>query len=370
MANYSGLMGFLVSFFGRKPVLSVSFRDRLRTLIETSAPYHYPEDKMQQYPDFTKPVAVDLSKMSVANRIRRALARLQVIYEVDGLEETFNNLSDEYSREMFLRVVGYAIFDEKPLRYPKYYYQSFWKNYDELKSSSDVLKLLEGDFYRYNLKTLGHDLDIYSNQFGITINFVNEQYSYRDIVGVKTGDFVIDGGACYGDTALSFASKVGKAGRIFSFEFIDENLEIFYRQMELNPEHASKVKLYKNPLGDNSSEILYSTYSGAGSYVSSEKTSASCIEHRSVSIDDIILADKIEKIDFIKLDIEGSELKALHGAVNCIKKFRPQLAICVYHKYSDLWDIPRFIKNTIPEYRLYLDHHTIMPWETVLYAAT
>ncbi|MFH1618985.1 MAG: FkbM family methyltransferase [bacterium] len=68
------------------------------------------------------------------------------------------------------------------------------------------------------------------------------------------------------------------------------------------------------------------------------------------------------------MDIEGAELDALKGAAETIKKNRPKLAICIYHKPSDLFEIPLFIKSLVPEYRFYLRQHQPISCDLVLYA--
>ena len=83
------------------------------------------------------------------------------------------------------------------------------------------------------------------------------------------------------------------------------------------------------------------------------------------SIDNVCSGDKVT---LIKMDVEGSELAALEGAVNVIKRDKPRLAICVYHKPEDMYEIPKWIKKTVPEYKLYLRQHEISEYETVLYA--
>lgn len=71
---------------------------------------------------------------------------------------------------------------------------------------------------------------------------------------------------------------------------------------------------------------------------------------------------------FIKMDIEGMEPFALKGAVNTIKKYKPALAVCVYHDLSHIWKIPAMVHDMNKEYRFYLRTYQIMGLETVLYA--
>jgi hypothetical protein len=88
---------------------------------------------------------------------------------------------------------------------------------------------------------------------------------------------------------------------------------------------------------------------------------------QTTTIDDYVADGHVPKIDFIKMDIEGSEVNALRGAVKTIRRFRPKLAISVYHKIDDLITIPLLIKDIEPSYNLVLDHYTVHQEETVLY---
>jgi hypothetical protein len=73
-------------------------------------------------------------------------------------------------------------------------------------------------------------------------------------------------------------------------------------------------------------------------------------------------------VTFIKMDIEGSELNALKGAEQTIRKYKPKLAICVYHRAKDLITIPQYIKTLVPEYKLYFRAHKYGTYDFVLYA--
>lgn len=82
-------------------------------------------------------------------------------------------------------------------------------------------------------------------------------------------------------------------------------------------------------------------------------------------LDDVL---KGERVTFIKMDIEGSELAALKGAANTIRSQKPKLAICIYHSPQDMLNIPIYIKSLVPEYKIYIRHYTDMMLETVCYA--
>lgn len=74
------------------------------------------------------------------------------------------------------------------------------------------------------------------------------------------------------------------------------------------------------------------------------------------------------KITFIKMDIEGAEKEALMGARNIIRNQKPKLAISIYHKKEDIWELPGLLLEMNPEYRFYLRHYSLRDAETVLYA--
>lgn len=70
------------------------------------------------------------------------------------------------------------------------------------------------------------------------------------------------------------------------------------------------------------------------------------------------------------MDIEGAELDALKGSERHIKEERPKLAICTYHHYRDLWEIPRLIASYRDDYQFYMRYHgnNPMPMEFYLLA--
>ena len=70
------------------------------------------------------------------------------------------------------------------------------------------------------------------------------------------------------------------------------------------------------------------------------------------------------------MDIEGAEYRALKGGVKLIEKYHPKLAICLYHRLNDFWELPLLINKLVPEYKIFVRHHVpINEYGTVMYAS-
>ena len=68
------------------------------------------------------------------------------------------------------------------------------------------------------------------------------------------------------------------------------------------------------------------------------------------------------------MDIEGAELKALKGGSNSLVKFRPQLAISIYHSNNDMLDIPLYLNDLLKDYVFKIGQYSPDNDETILYA--
>jgi len=85
---------------------------------------------------------------------------------------------------------------------------------------------------------------------------------------------------------------------------------------------------------------------------------------KALKIDTIVEELGLEKVDFIKMDIEGAEIDALLGAEQTIKRFKPKLAICTYHRPTDSEEIKKIILSYNSDYKL----KEIDQGEKILYA--
>ena len=94
------------------------------------------------------------------------------------------------------------------------------------------------------------------------------------------------------------------------------------------------------------------------------KSVSSVYSIEGVRADDIISTP----VDMIKLDIEGAEANALLGMQNLIRKYKPVLAVCIYHKQDDFITLPKLVLNLVPEYKIYFRQYLLTPFSTVMYA--
>lgn len=289
----------------------------------------------------------------------------------------YENLNNVESKKLLVELITYLILGYRHVKLP-INNEDYWskiKSLEKLAIKNDKLNsgFLNWDLWLFDLKNIGYDIKLYFTTLGTNIDFILEQYSYKSkeiVIEAKPGDYVIDAGGCWGDTSLYFASKIGASGKVFSFEFIPQNITIFEKNLSLNPVLSNQIRIVKRPLWDANERKVYYIDNGTASRVSFDKLENYDGETSTITIDTFVEENKIEKVDFIKMDIEGAESFALNGAVNTIKKFRPKLAIAIYHSLDDFSTIPRWISDLKLSYKLYVGHYTIHSEETVIFATT
>lgn len=189
------------------------------------------------------------------------------------------------------------------------------------------------------------------------------QYFYaKDGVTISpvANDTVIDGGACTGDTAAVFSNAVGAGGRVFSFDPVADHLAI----LKVNAKQFVHSNVSVMPYGLSDKNVIAEPLVLNG-YAPGFRVANHPVPLR--SIDFLVNTQEIPRIDFIKLDVEGSEIESIRGARDSIQRFRPKLAISLYHKPNDIFEIILHVKEKFPFYSLYIDHYTIHAEETVLY---
>lgn len=192
--------------------------------------------------------------------------------------------------------------------------------------------------------------------------YVMEQYRYGDTVRIKQGDVFLDCGACGGETAI-WAIGQG-AGKVYSFE-PNPVMHSFIRKNTSRHCAPGAVEVITQALDENPGILnLRQGFSSVG-----EAHLHTGDEGEPVPVTTLDHWCRNRKVtpDFIKMDLEGYEVPALRGARETISQHRPKLAICLYHKLSDMWEIPALVKEFHPGYQLYCRKNAPVT-EFVLYA--
>ena len=169
----------------------------------------------------------------------------------------------------------------------------------------------------------------------------------RPPVAVRQGDVVIDGGAHIG-TFSRFAFNHG-ARKVIAFEPDPSNAECLKRNFEEELGDARMV-LVQKALWDRSGvlNLMHGTHSGATKV--SEATGLGEGLVPATTIDDALAELKLDRVDFIKLDIEGAERHAMAGAARTLGRFGPRMVLCTYHLPGDAVKITETVLRLRPSY--------------------
>lgn len=184
---------------------------------------------------------------------------------------------------------------------------------------------------------------------------------YFDYFQPHEKEYFVDAGALDGTTTTEFLRWCdGNYGAVYAFEVNPLMVEECENNLRSTIE-VSRLFFWQCALWDKREKVLFDN--------SESKWSAHIDSngHALVKADTIdnLIGDKI--VTYIKFDIEGSELKALYGAKNCIFKNRPRMAISVYHNEDDMEVIMDFLYKLNCDYHFALRHYHSDAIETILY---
>lgn len=188
----------------------------------------------------------------------------------------------------------------------------------------------------------------------------NSTDQYFDFFQPSESEIFLDAGAYDGETVNQFVKWTKNN---YQGIYIIEPLKQMIHKIE---ERAKMEKWYNykiiNAAAWNENEKLKFTHNGTASRINLRTG----IDMQCIKIDNIIEGENIPT--FIKMDVEGAEKNAILGAQYIISKYKPKLAISVYHKPKDIIEIPALIKELVPEYKFAIRHYSTNIYETVLYA--
>lgn len=180
---------------------------------------------------------------------------------------------------------------------------------------------------------------------------------YFDLFDPLEREIFVDAGCFDGKTIEEYWDWLGeKEGKVYSFEPIKRQ----YDNVREKFEKDDRVILYNFATWDKEEEIVFADVGDA-----SRPSNEGEVVCKGITLDKLL---NDEKVTYIKMDVEGSELKTLQGARNIIMRDKPRLAISIYHKPEDFMELALYVLELVPEYKFYIRQYTSDTRETVLYA--
>ena len=284
--------------------------------------------------------------------------------------ETQELMSDKYSRTLFAEILLQKIIGEKNFKL-RSFSRTFIESYEGcvklfLKSNEEAI------FEGWQLKKMKYkDLTVFSIPSLFNCMISNRLYEYKCSnvhILIEPGDVVIDAGIGWGDTTVFFSWLTGNipGSKVIAIDIQKESLRLLDIQRRNNPT-LKNITSFQNALSSKDGSNFNIENNGPGSKVMPSEANNNTNTVESISIDTIVKKNKLKKLNFIKMDIEGSEVEAILGGRESIQKFKPKLAISAYHKIDDLYTIPKLIHSIRSDYKFYLDCTTGFGGETILY---
>lgn len=144
---------------------------------------------------------------------------------------------------------------------------------------------------------------------------------------IEESSVVFDIGAHVGFYTLLASTLVGPRGKVVAFEPLPGNLHLLRRHLRMN--HIDNVTVVDAAVSDQSAVALFEKGSNSSM---GRISSTGAIHVRTVALDDLVCSEKLTVPDYIKMDVEGTEMSALSGAKSVLERFHPTLFVAVHTK--------------------------------------
>lgn len=247
-------------------------------------------------------------------------------------------------------------YSEIPVK-PIEYWEGFEKDYKINKNKYDKIYQIFADNVSKEILSKLIDFRLSYDLLKMTgFTDIQQKQYFEDFLNLKLKDEVfVDVGGYDGYTSLEFIKYCPDYNHIYFFEPDEMNMQIAKTAMCKYP----NIDFFEIGLSDKKERLLFENGLGLSSKISNNGS----FLIKGDTIDNLIK----DQVTYIKMDIEGSERKAIKGARNTILKYHPKLAISVYHKHDDLYVIPDQILTIRNDYQVFLRHYTEGVAETIMF---
>ena len=197
--------------------------------------------------------------------------------------------------------------------------------------------------------------------------FRNNQY--MNYTRIEPGDVILNCGIASGFELPFFLNRLRGRGRIINVDPLGERYLCDYARgyarhfRDLLEPHDVALATYD---GEMKMRVANEDGSGTSSFHVPEDDPA-LVAFPCLTVETVLQRAGVEKLDLIKMDLEGAEVALLPDVVAAMKKYRPQLAISIYHMIEHMIEVPHFLMTSLEEYNFYIVSYGYERYETVFY---
>jgi len=190
-----------------------------------------------------------------------------------------------------------------------------------LLPTSTVMPILQGKLrgYRWITGSSNHGCWLGSYEF--------EKQNYVSNL-VKPGSVIFDIGAHVGFYTLLFSVLAGDSGQVIAFEPFPANAKYLKQHIQMNK--LNNVRMYEAAMAEKAGTADFETGISSSMGHITDQISPSTFQVKLVNIDELVNSGEVPPPDYIKLDIEGAELRALQGATETLKKHHPSIFLATH----------------------------------------
>ncbi|MBK8237379.1 MAG: FkbM family methyltransferase [Deltaproteobacteria bacterium] len=209
-----------------------------------------------------------------------------------------------------------------------------------------------------------------SDLFEHYVRTVGRTVQYFECLRWSPGMVIVNGGVQEGFELPYFAALTGGDLRVISADpsgfdrlsgfarpIVEALPGAFVEVREALWSHGGRVRL---PITDDGTVL--SQYKDRNLHHFEE------VEFPCTSVDGLVAAQRLERVDLVKLDVEGAEPAVIDGMTATLARHRPQLAISIYHWPEHMWELPLRLAAMLDDYDFHVRHYSYGRWECILYA--
>jgi FkbM family methyltransferase len=167
---------------------------------------------------------------------------------------------------------------------------------------------------------------------------------------LKNGMVAVDVGANVGAFSLLASRLVGRDGKVLALEPVPENYRCLCRTLGLN--RLANVAPFELAIGDTRGSLRLSLSDNPGGHSAVLDRGDQHIEVPMATLDEVCAEQELERLDFLKIDVEGFEPEVVRGARESLARFRPVIAAAAYHLPGHRELLPALIREMVPDYEI------------------